>query len=129
MAGLRLAEMMRSYEQDLLDEIHFLKEKHLALLNIFLGKVQAPNNITLDDRNFGNDLRELIAYTMEQRVRGITIENLEGNAIPFMPTSEKMHKWILSRSPAPTVSCTQRATYENREQWIQALLVEFNRAI
>lgn len=148
MAGLRLAEMIRSYEQDLLDEIHSLKEqvktltaanesvkdtaatKHNGLIDVLLGKVKAPDGLTFDGRDFLNDLRVLIAHTMERREKGCKSNGDEGRRIPWIPVSGQLHMWLDKEAGCPKMTAAEMRSYiDNREQWVQALLTEFHRAI
>lgn len=145
---MRLAEMIRNYEQDLLDEISSLKgqvqtltaandtmkdsteAKHTGLIKVLLGKVQAPPELSFDSRDFLTDLRTLIAHTMERRDKGHKSMGEDGRHAPFIPSSGQLHMWLDKEAGCPKLPVEEMRVYcDNRERWIQALLVEFHRAM
>jgi hypothetical protein len=144
----RLAEMIRGYEQDLLDKIYNLEmkvseltstneklkttgeKKHGGMIDLLLGKVEAPVGLTFDNRDFLTDLRTLIAHTMDRRDKGHKSNDEEGRRIPFVPVSGQLHMWLDKEAGFPKMTASDMKLYcDNREQWIQALLTEFHKVM
>ena len=140
----RIAEMIRHYEQDLLDKIHSLEEKvadlttanelltntwrdkHAALVTLLLKDMEVPNNISYDGRDFQTDLTTLVSHVIERREKGFRSSDAEGNHIPYVPNAGSMHKWLDHQTGFPTLTVSQIA---ERDKWVQALIVEFHKVM
>lgn len=141
---MRLAEMIRHYEQDLLDKIHALEEKvaaltlanelttntweskHDALVTLLLKDMKVPEDLQYEGRDFQTDLTTLVSHVIARRERGCKSIGEGGNHIPYIPDAGTMHKWLDTEAGFPLLAADKIA---KRDVWIKALIVEFHKAM
>lgn len=105
------------------------------LIQFLLGKLEIKTELEFDGRDFAQDLRDLIELIAFRRSEGEVSRDDMHRAIPWHPTEGCLHRWLdkktgfinTERSERKMELDVLRQHIEQRDKWIGALLIEYDK--
>ncbi len=144
---MSVLDVLKQHEDRLLDKISRLEKEvqelksenqkletkdqgqYNGFRDLLMNRVQTPEGLEFDGRDFPNDFRTLVIKTIEWREAGNRERDEQGYLIPYRPHSGRVHMWLDKEAGCPNLPTLEenRAYVDKRSLWVNALLVELKK--